>query len=75
MRKEIEKIVKDKIRHTPIAGDWDGTRAIFMNETVMNNLADKICSLIVERYKKLSMLPPDKIYFELENRIKEIKGE
>lgn len=36
---EIEKVIQDTLRNTPIAGDFDKTHAIYANEAVIIKLA------------------------------------
>lgn len=42
------EIVKDKLLNTPIGGDWDKTRAIYVNEKVCESLAKSIVKAIGE---------------------------
>lgn len=41
--KKITEVVKEHFRQTPIAGDWDRTKAIFANERVLEAFAQAIC--------------------------------
>lgn len=38
----IEKVIESKIRTVPIAGDFDRTRAIYINEIGISNLASAL---------------------------------
>ena len=41
-REEIVKVIGEHLRNVPIAGDWDRTRAIYLNEKVIEGLADAL---------------------------------
>ena len=38
----IERVVKEYVRNTPIAGDFDTTRALFFNDKAIEKLANAI---------------------------------
>ncbi len=51
--KSLKEEIKNILRTTPIAGDFDRTRAIYLNEAVI----DRILSLLVEKLEGMKKEP------------------
>ena len=64
MRKEIEKIIREVLYHD----SWESKD----NETIHDKSTDQICSLFIERLEKMHY---DELEHQINNLIKELKGE
>lgn len=51
-KKRIEKLIKEKISHIPIKGDYDGTHALYLNDGAISGLADALCKEVVFKDEK-----------------------
>ena len=59
---EIEKIIKEILITTPIAGDFDRTKAIYANEAIISKLAQALSTTLKPSWTELEL---DKVNKEL----------